>query len=196
MRPGGERLWVDVARVTNLAEAGFLTDELVGHDLDARIHQMEEFSAVTDRWATTYFIRVPTEQAPAAATWLREQLADDATSDADCESNGFRFSTIDDTTDPAFWRPVALVVLAGVASFVLGQQFSDQQGRRLPNRNTLSAAIDRIGRPLMTEPVGGQPRHRLAFDRRRELWYLDTDHDGDGVYDRRQQFHASDTRGN
>jgi hypothetical protein len=46
--------WTDVARVTNLAEAGFLSDELIGLGIDARIYQLEEFSAVTDRWATVY----------------------------------------------------------------------------------------------------------------------------------------------
>jgi hypothetical protein len=188
---GHDRSWIDVARVTNLAEAGFLTDELVGQDIDARIVQLEEFSAITDRWATMYFIRVPSEQAPAAAAWIREQLAEDSAADADSEPSGFRFSTMDESLDPRFWRPVVLVVVAGVASFVLGQHFSDEQGRRVPSRNSLSAAIDRIGRPLVTEPAPGQPRHRLVFDRRREAWHLDSDGDGDGIYDVRQQFHAS-----
>jgi hypothetical protein len=188
---GPKRPWIDVARVANLAEAGFLTDELVGRDMDARIHQMEEFSAVTDRWATTYFIRVPSEQAPAAAAWIRQQLEEDPDADALGESGEFRFSTIEESVDPAFWRPVVLVVLAGVASFVLGQHFSDQHGRRLPPGNSLASAVDRIGRPLTSEPAAGQPRHRLVFDRRREAWYLDSDRDADGRYESRQQFHAS-----
>ena len=183
--------WIDVARVTNLAEAGFLTDELVGQDIDARIYQLEEFSAVTDRWATMYFIRVPSEQAPDAAAWIRGQLAEDAAADADGGSGEFRFSAMEGAVDPAFWRPVVLVVLAGVASFVLGQQFSDQNGRRLPLGNSLSSAVDRIGRPLVTEPAPGKPRHRLVFDRQRLAWLLDADQDGDGLYDSRQQFQAS-----
>jgi hypothetical protein len=190
--PGSrECLWTDVARVTNLAEAGFLTDELVGRDVDARIFQLDEFSATTDRWATAYFIRVPSEQAPAAAAWIREQLAEDAVADADGESGGFRFTTIDEPIDPTFWRPVALVVLAGVASFVLGQHFSDQRARRAPSANALPMAVDRIGRPFVTEPAAGQPRHRLMFDRLHKAWYLDSDWDGDGVYDRQQRFRAS-----
>lgn len=181
---GGVGNWMDVARVTNLAEAGFLTDELVGRDLDARIYQLEEFSALTDRWATVYFIRVPSEHAPSAAAWIRQQLEDDSR-EGEGEPNELRFSVGEESIDPAFWRPVVLVVLAGVASFVLGQQFSDQQGRRLPLRNLP------IDQPLETEPVPGQPRHRLVFDRQRVAWYLDSDRDGDGIYDTRQQFHAS-----
>jgi hypothetical protein len=176
--------------VTNLAEAGFLTDELVGHDMEARIHQMEEFSAANDRWATMYFIRVPSAQAPAAAAWIRQQLADDA-EDAESDTADYQHPTSHQTLDAAIWRPVVLVVLAGVASFVLGQQFSDQQGRRLPGGNSLGLAVSRIGRPLVSEPVPGLPRHRLMFDRQREAWYLDSDRDGDGQFDSRQRFHAS-----
>jgi hypothetical protein len=168
-----------------------MTDELVGRDVDARIFQLEEFSALTDRWATAYYIRVPSEHAPAAAAWIRAQMADDAATAVDNEQVGFRFATMDEAIDPEFWRPIALVVLAGVASFVLGQHFSDQPGRRPPNRNSLSTAVDRIGRPLVTELIPGQPRHRLVYDRRREAWCLDTDWNSDGAYDRRRQFHAS-----
>ena len=69
--------WANVARVTNLAEAGFLTDELVGLGIDARIYQLEEFSAVTDRWATVYLIRVPGPMAREAAAQIRLHLTEE-----------------------------------------------------------------------------------------------------------------------
>ena len=109
--------WTNVARVTNLAEAGFLTDELVGLGIDARIYQLEEFSAVTDRWATVYLIRVPGPMAREAAAQIRLHLAEEP-EEADAGALGFRFSADGQTVDPLFWRPVALVVLAGVASFL------------------------------------------------------------------------------
>jgi hypothetical protein len=182
--------WIDVARVTNLAEAGFLTDELIGLDIDAQIYQLEEFSALTDRWATVYLIRVPSNLAPEAAAQIRRHMADEA-ADAEGAAMGFRFSADVATIDPLFWRPVALVVLAGVASFILGQRFSEPNVDRRPPRGTLSTTLRAIGRPLTTEPAPGQARHRLSLDRRNELWYLDTDHDGDGLFENRQRFHAS-----
>jgi hypothetical protein len=182
--------WIDVARVTNLAEAGFLTDELNGLGIDAQIYQLEEFSALTDRWSTVYLIRVPSHEAHQAAAQIRQHLADEA---AETESGamGFRFSADVATMDPLFWRPVALVVLAGVASFLLGQRFSDQHVDRRPQRGTLSTALGAIGRPMSTEPVPGQPCHRLSLDRRKEIWYLDTDRDGDGLFESRQRFQAT-----
>lgn len=182
--------WTDVARVTNLAEAGFLTDELVGLGVDARIYQLEEFSALTDRWATVYLIRVPAELARDAAARILEHLADVA-ADSEDQPTGSRFSADEQPIDPALWRPVALVVLAGVASFVLGQQFSERNDRQRPPRDSLATAIGAIGRPLLTEPSAGRPRHRLSFDRRQEAWYLDTDRNGDGSFDSRQQFQAT-----
>ena len=109
--------WIDVARVTNLAEAGFLTDELVGLDIDAQIHQLEEFSALTDRWSTVYLIRVPSHLGHEAAAHIRQHLAEES-AETDSGAMGFRFSADAESMDPLLWRPVALVVLAGVASFL------------------------------------------------------------------------------
>ncbi|MEX0612313.1 MAG: zinc ribbon domain-containing protein [Pirellulales bacterium] len=193
LRPGAERPWIDVARVRNLAEAGFLSDELLGLGIDARIHQLEEFSAINNRWASLYLIRVPSSMAREAATRIRHHLTDEET-EAENESATFRISTHEQPTDPLLWRPVALVVLAGMASFVLGQRFSEQNEHKLqrrPPRDSLASAVEAIGQPLITEPGVGQPRHRLSFDRQRETWFLDVDRDGDGLYDSRNAFHTS-----
>lgn len=179
-----------MARVTNLAEAGFLTDELVGLGIDARIYQLEEFSAVSDHWASLYLIRVPAEVAQEAAGQIRQYLEDDLR-DRQNEPETFQFSIENQSADPQFWRPVAIVVLAGVASFVLGQRLSEQNPGRRPPQNSLPSAIDEIGRPLTTEPAPDKPRYRLSFDRRHEAWTLDTDRDNDGRFESSEHFHAS-----
>jgi hypothetical protein len=190
VRRESEQSWTDVARVPNLAEAGFLSDELVGMGIEAHVYQLEEFSALSDRWASVWLIRVPRDQAQQAAAYIRQHLAEEA-AEPDASAMGFRFSADTAQVDPLFWRPVALVVLAGVASFLLGQRFSDEHVERRPPRGSLSSAIGAIGRPLITEPAAGQPRHRLSLDRGREIWYFDTDRDGDGRYESRQLFQAS-----
>ena len=62
----------NVARVANLAEAGFLTDELVGLGIEARIHQLEDFNALNDRWTSLYLIQVPSENAEEAAAQIQQ----------------------------------------------------------------------------------------------------------------------------
>jgi hypothetical protein len=191
LRPQADAAWTDVARVSNLAEAGFLTDELIGLGIEAQIHQQQEFSALTHGWTPVYFIRVASDIAPEAAAQIRQHLADDA--DRDTDHTAYQF-TAHESLDPVVWRPMALVILAGVSSFVLGQRFSDPndvKGERRELRNSLSTALDSIDRPFVTEPERGRSAHRLSFDRRRQSWLLDTDRDGDGLFDSRQAFQAS-----
>jgi hypothetical protein len=134
-----------------------------------------------------YMIRVPAGVEREAAARIREHLTDEF---AETEPDTFRFDANGQPID-TLWRPVAAAVLAGVASFVLGQQFSSQDVERRPAHDALPYAVDAIGRPLVTAPAAGMPRFRLSFDRRREAWFLDADNNDDGHFDRRAQFHAS-----
>src|SRR6476661_11224074 len=112
--------WTNVARVANLAEAGFLTDELVGMGIDARIHQLDDFNAVSDRWTSLYLIQVPSENAEEAAAQIQRHRDDDVRNQGDIDSHPGPLSS--QLMDPLFWRPVALIVLTSIASFVIGQQ--------------------------------------------------------------------------
>lgn len=189
LRPQPASNWVDVARLTSLAEAGFLSDELNGLDIDALVHQTDEFCETSGGWATSYLIRVPADMAQEAAARIRCHVAEAAEDDS--PPSAFGFTTEAGPIDPAYWRPVAVVVLAGVASFVLGRQTAMPEAQRRSQRDSLSAAVDSIGRPLVSESSPGQARHRLSYDRSRQAWHLDIDRNGDGSYDARRQFHTS-----
>lgn len=181
--------WINVARVTNLAEAGFLVDELSGDGIDARIYQTEDFSALTDRWLVSYMIQSPPRDAQAAAARIRQQVAEMESYQDPAAAGAWP----DDrpALDPLAWRPVALVILAGMASFALGQRFAADRDPPRPQRDSLATAMAAIGRPLVTEPVARGPRHRLYYHWREQAWHLDTDSDGDGRFETRQRFHAT-----
>lgn len=184
--------WINVARVANLAEAGFLVDELSGEGIDARIYQSDDFSALTDRWQVSYLIQSPPNSAHSAAAHIRRHLAEiesysDPTTDGPWQDN-------QPAADPLLWRPMALVILAGMASFVLGQRFAADREPPKPPRDSLSSAVTEIGRPLVTEPAAGLPRHRLYYHWREQAWYLDSDADADGRFESRQRFHAAGSR--
>lgn len=180
-----ENRWINVARVQNLAEAGFLADELSGDGIDARIYQAEDFSAMTDRWSVSYLIQAKPLEAQAAAARIRQHLAD---REAYPEPAALPHWDDRPAVDTALWRPVALVVLAGMVSFVVGQRFPADRESARPQRNSLARTVSAIGRPLVTEPAAGQPRHRLHYEWREKTWYLDTDADTDGVYERSRRF--------
>ena len=191
-RRAAEDRWTNVARVSNLAEAGFLADDLVAGDIEARIFQTEEFNAIRGSWSTMYLIQAPADQAHNAASRIRRHLTDDEPF-AERATEHFAASDYNERLDAAMWRPLALVMVAGVASFVLGQRFAAPDGPRRVPRDSLSAAVDAIGRPLMTEPAPGEPRYRLSYDWRGEAWYLDADADGDGRFEARRRFQAAGT---
>ncbi len=136
--------WIDVAHVTNLAEAGFLTDELNGLGIDAQIYQLEEFSALTDRWSTVYLIRVPSHKAHQAAAQIRQHLADEV---AETESGamGFRFSADVATMDPLFWRPwrwwswQASPAFCSVSGFPISMSIAGHNAERFPRHLVRSA---------------------------------------------------------
>jgi hypothetical protein len=188
---GEDSRWINVARVQNLAEAGFLADELSGEGIHARIYQAEDFSALTDRWSVSYLIQARPADAQDAAARIRRHLAD-----KEAYPEPYPLTPWDDRPigELALWRPVAMVVLAGMVSFVIGQRFgaADRDSAR-PPRNSLSRAVATIGRPLVTEPSPGQPRHRLRYDRLDRTWQLDTDADADGIYERGERFPANAT---
>lgn len=181
--------WTNVARVANLAEAGFLADELTGLGIDARIHQSDDFNALNDRWTSFYLIQVPSEHAEEAATQIERHRDDDMRRRGDDQSAPLPLSS--QLMDPRFWRPVALILLTGIASFVVGQRLSGQNAVRPLASNSLPSTANRIGRPFVTEPVAGRPRYRLSFDSRQQAWSLETDRDNDGLYDARQQYRAT-----
>jgi hypothetical protein len=180
--------WVNVARLTNLAEAGFLADELVSEGLEARIYSAESFSALTDNWSLSYMIQVPSASAQEAAARIRQWLADEQAHE---QYMAGRHGD-EDAVNPVDWRPVAVVLVAGAMCFVLGHQFALRTAERQPlPRNSLPATIDAIGQPLLTEPMPGKPRHRLSYQRREQAWLLDTDTDGDGRFETRRHYHTT-----
>ncbi|HEX3599706.1 MAG TPA: hypothetical protein VHU84_06150 [Lacipirellulaceae bacterium] len=186
----GHEEWTDVARVANLAEAGFIADELNGRGIRARIHQLNEFRAASDRWSSQYLIRVQSEDASKAAEHVRQYLTEDGPGNRPT-LDAFRFSLRDRTGDPPSWRPIVAFVLFGVAGFVLGQRFAEESASLHASPVALPKVVEEIGRPLITEPAANQPRYRLSFDRRRQLWTVDADRDNDGIFESGQQFTAA-----
>lgn len=189
LKPEPQGAWTNVARLTNLAEAGFLTDELTSEGVEARVYAVESFSILTDTWIPSYLIQVPSDSAHEAATMLRHRLAGEQVAD---QALADTYDYDRSPADSLAWRPVVLVLAAGAICFVLGQHFARQEIPRRPlPPNSLPATIDAIGRPLFTEPIPGQPRHRLSYQWREQAWYLDTDVDGDGTFESHRKFHAT-----
>lgn len=182
--------WIDVARVANLAEAGFICDELVGQGVEARVHHLEDFDAASHRQSSWYLIRVPADFAADASSHVRQFLSEEIDGQPTLLDR-FRFIAGVADGEPISWRPIVLIALAGVTSFVLGQRFSQDRGDQWRPPNPLLSTLGEISRPLTTDPAANQPRYQLSYDQQQQAWTLGTDRDNDGQFESAEHFRAS-----
>ena len=126
-----------------------------------------------------------------AAAQIRQHLAEEP-EEADAGALGFRFSPtakpwIRCSGGPWHWWcwpawpasysgsgfPNRTSNVAHCAAVLYPPRWEQLAGRSSPNR------------------LPGEPQYRLSLDRRQRFWYLDTDRDGDGIFDTRHEFQAS-----
>ena len=190
---GAADTWRDVARTGSLAEAGFLANDLMTCGIETRIHHSDTFSALHGAWVDSYVLQVADGQLVAAADRIRQQTAEAEANHQAIE--GPDWYDQPDSLETVLWRPIALIVIAGIASFLLGERFGERRVRvdHPTSGRSLHSAVEAIGRPFTTTFQPGQPRHRLRFDARRDAWQLDTDSDGDGHFERSRFYPAAPT---
>lgn len=180
--------WHSVARVTNLAEAGYLVSCLEVEEIEARLVESQSFSALGGCWSHCYELQVPEEDRVQATELLRQEAEQFAGEGPEYDEFG---EPIDDQpVHLVFWRPVALMALAGLATLWLSERVPDPRPRAVPNRDAaaLGAAIEALGEPLVVTSETGQTKHRLQYHSHGRVWYLESDTNGDGQLDRRQRF--------
>lgn len=178
--------WVSVARMTNLAEAGFFADLLADEQIATHVRRHDRFSAVDGSWATDYFLQIHQQDAPRAAALIRQHL----------EESGGQETPPDDLQPAGLpdagsaWKPLVAVLVVGGLACLVGQSILDGPERHAPpvRRPTLWSTLGKLDQPLVSQPQDGRPGFRLYHDRHRNLTYLDHDHDGDGKYDQRLTF--------
>ena len=190
--------WLPVARLADLAEAGFMANLLADNGVPSRIRQYDDFSALDGGWASIYVLQVRDEDARKAVDSIQRELANapqepleqgETTDEATDEAT----ETVEaDTAEatPLAWHAVAWVLVAGGIVWAgYGGPGGRVPARRAEERPTLLKAIERIGVPLSSESPPGRPRYRLSFDDVTDQFQLDEDRDGDGRYERRRRYH-------
>ncbi len=185
----GDSLWVDLLRVANLAEAGFIADELTGLGIQARVQKLNEFSAASDRWSDHYLIRVPENSASAAAELVRTHLLQDAPNSRTLLAT--LRNTLADENGHAAWKPIVSIVLVSVTSFMLGHELTEAPATRRAPQNALAAALSETNQAFVSKSGPNQAQYRLSFDQPHRVWTLSTDRDHDGVFESSREFTAA-----
>lgn len=180
--------WRSAAKVTNLAEAGYLVSRLADEGIDARLVTTESFSAVHGNWSSVYVLQVPAGSFDVAAEILHSEVEEIRQEEPDYDADGEPIE--EEPVHLVFWRPVALMAVAGLATLWLGQRAADPRPRVAPNRTAaaLGSAIETVGKPFVVRGDRGRVEHRLRYRSANRTWYLESDTDGDGILDRQQRF--------
>jgi len=186
LRPSEQIKWVSIARLTNLAEAGYFADLLDDSGVPVNVRQHDRFSAVDGTWACDYFLQVPEGEAERAGALLQKDLANGPEEDYD--------QTAAADPLPPVWKPVAAMLVAGGLVYWA----SHGMGRERPAPRTPTKLWQVLGgkldRPLTTTREPGRSTFRLRVDGARSIIYLDEDRDGDGLIDRQYEFHQGELR--
>lgn len=170
--------WVSIARLRNLAEAGFFADLLGDQQIECRIYQHDRFSALDGSWSMDYFLQVRQPEAEEAALWMQQYLDGEKSEPADDASPALRA-----------WKPLALVLVCGGLAYWVGQGvIAARPARQLSHNPTLWEVLGRIDRPFTTSGEVGQARYRLQPDPEHDRIYLEEDRDGDGMFERHLEF--------
>lgn len=181
-------IWRDVAKLVNLAEAGYMVSCLEQQGIAARLVQAESFNAVSGTWDHSYVLQVAAASTSRAIEILHTESEQFHNEQPEYDEFGEPIER--EPVHLVFWRPVALMAVAGLATLWLGQRVADQRQRVVPNRNAaaLGSALEALGEPLVVTSEDGQTKHRLWFRPQDRTWRLESDTNGDGRLDREQRF--------
>ena len=203
--------WVPVARLADMADSGYFSDILRQHEIEVRVHGVDEFNALLGLWESAYVLQVRPGDAERAAEVVREELesggeeprgkqADPLTGPVHDESY-FQVPSVggeshdwldqrDDSQGAPIWKSVALVLVAGGLAYGVGQSTARRNAPEVPEgqRDALWQALSQPGETFVTEGPPGVRRYRLRYDLPSDQIHMDEDIDGDGRYDRRQVF--------
>jgi len=177
--------WASVARLKNVAEAGFLVNLLAEDDVAAQLCQYDDFSALDGCWNSVFVLRVPRKDAQLASRRISEIMS--VSEEEEVESARL----VEVSAAPIPWRPIALTVLVGSVAFLIGQASSkdSQTPPRASAQDALWDTVSQINAPFTTPRTPGKPAHRLWFDATSGKYHLETDADGDGRFELGKEFH-------
>ena len=183
--------WVPIARMANLAEAGFLCELLISKDVPAKLDQLNDFSTVDGSWQTLFILRVPPDLRTRATDLLRDEVA---TFNAEENDDNSR-DTAHSETIRSMPRPRIASVAGSLLLLAMVAMSSYAAGRAMgrPSRgpaisSKLWQAISETNQPLIAIWPDGKLQRRLRFDRDRQTLILEDDRDGDGRFDSRREF--------
>ncbi len=182
----GVQDWVPVARMANLAEAGYMADYLAQEEIATDIAQENDFNAAAGAWLSSYIVRVSRDDEKSSRRLLTtgeygegDQLPDDWQRTTGNSPGSFSWS--------AMKRICFVCVVVGLVYLALDiqpqQPGQGQEGEVISFEQFMS---QQPGPWIHHDPAG--VRSELFFNPEQNCMMLEQDRDGDGVTDYYQTF--------
>lgn len=189
--PSGADDWIAIAKMANLAEAGFLSELLKSKGIPARLDQRDDFSAVDGGWHTLFTLRVPPDYHSQALSLLRDEVAEYHAEEEAHDRWDAEPATILDVLRRLRGIPiVAIVLLLGMVA--LSAYAAGRASKHLPRERAIPLALwealTESDQPHFAVWPDGKLQRRLQFDKNKKALILDVDEDADGRFDTRREF--------
>jgi hypothetical protein len=184
--PGGP--WADVARVTNLAEVGYLAEVLENHGVAVQLERRDEFTGQNGNVFPWYVVRVPASEASRAAELLQQEVertgADPTEDVEDLAAPRVPLAPLL-ATGSSVWISILAVLVVGGIAYGAGRGWFEFAGDG--SRSLWETLVETPGTLEYRSPPGAA-RREVRFEGDANRAVIDDDLDGDGRFDRRRVF--------
>ena len=181
--------WVPIARVSNLAEAGFLVDLLIDREIESDVTEENEFNAAAGAWYSSFVLRVAQENADPARSFLT--AGENGEEEGVLDEQWQQVSTgglVNSSTQFLKWA-LLLLVIAGVATVILNDDQKPAQPRQPAAAQSFYEFLAQQPGPWIFENESGV-RSQLYFNAFQNRLTIKQDLDGDGTLEYQRTFQA------
>lgn len=186
MKLQGVQDWVSIARMANLAEAGYMADYLSQQEIATDITQENDFNAAAGAWLSSFMVRVSQDDAESTRRLLttgeygeEDQLTDDWQRMAGSGAGFLPWATIK-------WIFFVLVAV-GLAYLAMDLQRQQPGPGQEAEADSLEEFMSRQPGPWVHHDHNGV-RSELYFNPEQNSVMLEQDRDRDGVTDHYRTF--------
>ena len=181
--------WIPIARVSNLAEAGYLVDFLTDRNIASEITEENEFNAAAGAWYSSFVLRVAEEDADPARSSLAsgEHGEEEGALDEQWQQVGTG-GLVNSSTQFLKWALLLLVIAGFVTMIVNDNQQPVQPGQPADAKSFHEFLAQHPG-PWVFENESGV-RSQLYFNAFRNYLIIKQDLDGDGTLEYQRTFQA------
>jgi hypothetical protein len=169
--------WSNVARLANVAEAGYLASSLQAEGIAARVVELPSYSAAGGAWTNGFVLQVDSQSREAAIEWLSREADEMASEEPWCGPRGES-----SLASSMAIRLAGLVALAGFAGYWAGTHSHDSPPTQQATR--LASELRALSVPLVALDARGEVVERLSYSAQRDALVWEQNRNGEGRFER------------